>query len=217
MQKRALDITLSALGLLLLSPLMAAIALLVKLGDGGPAFYCAARIGRGGVPFGMLKFRTMVVNADRIGGPSTADHDPRLTRIGPLLRKTKLDELPQLINVLLGDMSLVGPRPEVAEYVELFSPEELSILNVRPGITDWGSLWNCDEGSVLADHNDPDRAYRELIRPTKLRLQLLYVSDHSLFVDLQILALTFLRFAGRKELPARVQGVVDGVPLRTAL
>jgi len=211
--KRTLDVVLSALGLLALSPLMAAIAVLVKMEDGGPVFYCGTRIGRGGVPFRMLKLRTMVVNADRTGVLSTADNDPRLTRTGRLLRKSKLDELPQLINVLRGEMSLVGPRPEVPEYVNMFTEREREIFTVRPGITDWASLWDCDEGAVLANHSDPDRAYREFIRPTKLRLQLLYVADHSVLVDLQILGLTFLRLLGWKGLPARVQGVVERAPV----
>jgi lipopolysaccharide/colanic/teichoic acid biosynthesis glycosyltransferase len=132
----------------------------------------------------------MVVNADRIGGASTADDDTRITRIGRFLRKYKLDELPQLINVLLGQMSLVGPRPEVPEYVALFTEEEKAILSVRPGITDWASIWNHDEGALLAGAADPERAYLDKIRPEKIRLQLKYVREHSFWVDIGILFLT---------------------------
>lgn len=158
----------------------------------------------------MCKFRTMVVNADKVGGSSTADDDPRITRAGRILRKLKLDELPQLINVVLGDMSLVGPRPEVQEYVDLFTKEEQEILVVRPGITDWATLWNADEGAVLAGQADPDQAYRELIRPTKIRLQLQYVREHSLLTDIRILMLTLLKILGSKQVPPEITRVTGG-------
>ncbi len=190
--KRMMDIGLSCIGLALFSPLMLCCAFFIKREDGGPVFYKGLRIGRGGIPFRMYKFRTMVVNADKIGGPSTADDDPRITRVGKFLRKYKLDELPQLINVLKGDMSIVGPRPEVPYYVNMFTEEERKILSVRPGITDWASLWNPDEGSVLAGSKDPERTYMEEIRPTKIRLQLKYVEERSLLVDVKIIILTFL-------------------------
>jgi lipopolysaccharide/colanic/teichoic acid biosynthesis glycosyltransferase len=133
----------------------------------------------------------MVVNADRVGGPSTANDDPRITRLGRFLRKYKLDELPQLINVLIGDMSLVGPRPEVPQYVALYDDREKAILSVRPGITDWASLWNHDEGTLLAGAADPEKVYLEQIRPQKIRLQLAYVAQRSFWTDLRILAQTF--------------------------
>ena len=142
--KRLFDICLSAVMLVLLSPLLAVLAFLVKREDGGPIFYRGKRVGKGGKEFAMLKFRSMVVNADKIGGPSTSGDDPRLTKIGKFLRKYKLDELPQLFNVLKGDMSFVGPRPEVKHYTDMFSEEEKAILSVRPGITDWASIWNSD-------------------------------------------------------------------------
>jgi lipopolysaccharide/colanic/teichoic acid biosynthesis glycosyltransferase len=188
--KIAFDIIFSTIGLILLCPLFLAIAWSIHREDGGPVFYRGERVGKGGVPFRIFKFRTMVVNAEKIGGSSTADDDPRITRIGALLRKYKLDELPQLFNVLVGDMSLVGPRPEVKYYTDLFTAEEQAILSVRPGITDWASIWNPDEGSILAGSEDPDRAYLELIRPTKLKLQLRYTQTQSLLTDLKIIFLT---------------------------
>ena len=167
-----------------------AIVAAIKIGSPGPAFYRAPRIGLGGRPFRMWKFRTMVVNADKLGGPSTSDDDPRVTPIGRRLRKGKLDELLQLVNVLTGDMSLVGPRPEVAQYVDLFTPEERVILSVRPGITDLATLQNPDEGATLAKGGDPERIYLEEIRPEKLRLQLQYVRTRSLLLDVKILVAT---------------------------
>ncbi len=133
----------------------------------------------------------MVVNAEELGGSSTANNDPRITKTGKFLRKVKLDELPQLINVFKGEMSFVGPRPEVQHYVNMFTEEEKSILSVRPGITDWASLWNPDEGSVLAGSLDPEKTYMEKIRPEKIRLQLKYVNERSFFKDIKILFLTF--------------------------
>jgi lipopolysaccharide/colanic/teichoic acid biosynthesis glycosyltransferase len=145
----------------------------------------------------MIKFRTMVMNADKIGGSSTADDDPRITKIGKILRKYKLDELPQLINVMRGEMSLVGPRPEVPFYVNLFTDEEKEILRVRPGITDWASVWNSDEGALLAGSPDPDKTYMECIRPEKIRLQLKYVREASLWNDIVIISQTFLKVIKR--------------------
>ena len=188
--KRIFDVVFSLLGLLFLSPAFLITAVLIKLEDGGPVFYRGQRVGLKGKPFRMLKFRTMVLNADTIGGPSTADDDPRITKIGKSLRKYKLDEIPQLINVLTGQMSFVGPRPEVPFYVDMFSEEEKKILDVRPGITDWASLWNPDEGAVLAGSDDPEKAYMEKIRPTKIKLQLRYADKHSFFTDIKILLLT---------------------------
>jgi lipopolysaccharide/colanic/teichoic acid biosynthesis glycosyltransferase len=192
MIKRTTDIIFSIIGLLVISPLFLAIALRIWLEDGRPIFYRGERVGRFGQRFKILKFRTMVPNAEKTGGPSTADDDPRITRCGRLLRKYKLDEFPQLINVLRGEMSVVGPRPEVPFYVNLFSDEEKAILSVRPGITDWASLWNSDEGAVLAGSADPEQAYMERIRPEKIRLQLAYVRNQSFLVDFGIIAQTVL-------------------------
>jgi lipopolysaccharide/colanic/teichoic acid biosynthesis glycosyltransferase len=188
--KRLFDITFTSIGLLLTASIFLALALLIKLQDGGPIFYRGVRVGRYGRLFKIYKFRTMVINAEKMGGPSTADDDPRITRIGKFIRNYKLDELPQLINVFKGEMSLVGPRPEVRHYVNMFTEEEKAILTVRPGITDWASLWNPDEGRILSGSPDPERTYMEEIRPTKLRLQLKYVRERSFMVDLSIILRT---------------------------
>lgn len=190
MLKRLFDLIAASAALLILSPLLLGIALRVKLEDGGPVFYRGMRVGRYGKPFCICKFRTMVVNAEKLGGPSTADDDQRITRIGKVLRKYKLDELPQLINVLTGDMSFVGPRPEVQQYVDLYTEEEKAILTVRPGITDWATLWNPDEGAVLAGSADPERMYLEQIRPQKIKLQLSYVRNQGFWTDLMIILRT---------------------------
>ena len=191
--KRLFDIIFSLLGLIMLLPVLLIIAILIKKEDGGPVFYRGIRIGRRGKPFRMFKFRTMVVNADQIGGPSTADDDLRITRIGKFMRKYKLDEIPQLINVLRGQMSFVGPRPEVPLYVNMFSEEEKQILTVKPGITDWASLWDSNEGAILAGSKDPEKDYMEKIRPQKLRLQLEYVRNRSFWVDMTIIFKTLLK------------------------
>lgn len=200
MLKRAFDVAVSALALLLLVPVFILIALLIKLEDGGPVFYRGVRVGRHGKLFRIYKFRTMVPDAERLGGSATPDDDPRITKIGKLLRKYKLDELPQLINVLKGEMSLVGPRPEVPRYVEMFSEEEKAILSVRPGITDWASLWDFDEGAILAGSSDPEKDYMEKIRPTKIRLQLKYVREATFLTDVKIILLTILTLILRKRL-----------------
>ena len=208
MLKRTFDVLVAAAALLLLGPALLAIAAIIKWTSPGPVFYRGVRVGLHGQSFRIFKFRTMVVNADRLGGPSTADGDPRVTSIGRFLRKYKLDELPQLLNVFIGDMSLVGPRPEVAEYVAMYTEEEKVILTVRPGITDWASLWNPDEGAVLAGSADPERTYLEKIRPQKLRWQLEYVRRRSFFVDLDIIARTLATIVFRK--PPRALEAVDG-------
>lgn len=196
--KRLMDIFFSGLGLTLISPFLTIIALWIKFDSPGPVFYRGVRAGRFGKPFRIFKFRSMVANADKIGGPSSPSDDPRITTSGRFIRRYKLDELPQLINVLTGDMSLVGPRPEVLQYVEMFTPEEKAILSVRPGITDWASIANSDEGAILAGSADPERIYLEEIRPGKIRLQLQYVRSHSLATDLQILMETFKTVLFRK-------------------
>ncbi|MDD5258615.1 MAG: sugar transferase [bacterium] len=196
MVKRLVDFLFSFFGLLILIPVLLIVAALVKKEDGGPVLYSGTRVGQNGRDFKMHKFRTMVLNADKIGGSSSADDDPRITRIGKKLRKYKLDELPQLFNVLQGEMSFVGPRPEVPYYVNMFTAQEKQILSVKPGITDWASLWNSDEGAILAGSPDPEKTYQEKIRPEKIRLQLKYVQEHSLFTDFTIIIRTLLKIIG---------------------
>jgi len=170
--KRLCDIVVSGVGLLLLLPVFGIVGILIKLDSTGPVFFRQLRVGRHGKPFRIFKFRSMVVDADRLGGPSTAADDRRITRTGRWIRRFNLDELPQLINVLRGEMSIVGPRPEVPEYVALFNEEEKEILSVRPGITDWATLWIRDEGRLLAGSEDPERTYLEKIWTEKHRLAL---------------------------------------------
>jgi len=192
MAKRVFDILFSLIVLILLSPFLFVVAALIKIGSPGPVFYRGERVGLYGRRFRIYKFRSMVVDADRRGGSSTAEDDPRITKIGRFLRKYKLDELPQFINVLLGNMSVVGPRPQVAWAVDLYTPEERRLLEVRPGITDYASIRFRNEGEILRGYPDPDKAYLELIAPEKTRLALEYVRDHSLAVDLKIIAMTFV-------------------------
>lgn len=202
--KRAFDIAASAAGLVVISPALGAIALLIKFGSPGPVFYRGVRIGLKGRPFRIYKFRTMVVDAEKLGGSATANDDARITRIGRLLRGRKLDELPQLLNVFKGEMSFVGPRPEVRKYTDLYNEEEQAILDVPPGITDWASIWDSDEGAILEGAADPEKAYEELIRPTKLALQLYYVRNRSLAADFRILFHTMLRLLNGNWVPKEI-------------
>lgn len=188
--KRLMDLVLSTLTLTILLPLFAGVAAMIKLDGPGPVFFRQVRVGRWGRSFRVFKFRTMVMHADELGGPSTPRGDPRITRVGRVLRRLNLDELPQLVNVLMGDMSIVGPRPEVPQYVALFSEDEKAILTVKPGITDWATLWIRNEGQRLAGSPDPERTYLEEIWPVKHRLALEYVRNRSLWVDLKIILLT---------------------------
>ncbi len=188
--KRALDLVVAAIGLGVLSPFLALIAVSIKLGSSGPVLYRGRRVGMNGAGFNILKFRTMVENAEMLGGSSTPQDDPRVTRIGRLLRHTKVDELPQLWNVLRGDMSLVGPRPQVQWAVNLYTSDERLILTVRPGITDYASLRFVNEAEILEGSTDPDRDYIEKIHPEKMRLGLEYVRTRSFTGDLAIIART---------------------------
>lgn len=191
MIKRLFDIVFSFFGLIFTSPVILVIAIIIKLDSKGPAFYRGHRAGKNGTTFRMFKFRTMVQNADKIGGPSTSADDPRLTKIGLFLRKYKLDELPQLINILKGDMSFVGPRPEVPSEVETYDEEiKKIILSVRPGMTDLASLAGFHEEEVLRGAKDPHQAYRELIQPQKLKLAKEYVKIRSFWLDIKIILKT---------------------------
>jgi lipopolysaccharide/colanic/teichoic acid biosynthesis glycosyltransferase len=188
--KRTFDIVASLILLIVVAPLFVVIAVLIKVTMPGPVFYKGTRIGRFGRPFRMWKFRSMVVDADRLGASSTAGDDPRLTAFGSWMRRYKIDELPQLVNVLLGDMSLVGPRPQVEWAVARYSEEERLVLSVRPGVTDLASLRFANEAEILQGSTDPDRDYLERIHPEKMRLALQYVRTRSFAGDLAILART---------------------------
>jgi lipopolysaccharide/colanic/teichoic acid biosynthesis glycosyltransferase len=193
--KRSFDILVSAAGLLLLSPLMLAIAILIKAGSPGPVLYRGIRSGLHGHPFRIYKFRSMVVDAERLGGMSTAKDDPRVTPIGHMLRRYKLDELPQLLNVLKGEMSIVGPRPEMPAYTALYQGEERLILSVRPGITDYASIEFIRLGDLLGN-DDPDAVYEREIRPLKNALRLKYVQECSFWSDMALIARTLGRLVG---------------------
>lgn len=190
MLKRLFDIFISSLALILLSPVFLVFAWRIKSFDNGPVFYRGERVGLHGKIFRIYKFRSMIVDAEKTGVSSTSKHDDRITPVGHLLRRTKLDELPQLINVFVGDMSVVGPRPEVKKFTDLYSDKEKVLLNIRPGITDYASIWNADEGEILKDSKDPDADYLKLIRPEKIRLQLKYYQEMSLWTDVKIIYLT---------------------------
>jgi len=194
--KRALDIVACAVALPVIGPLLLVLALVVILDSGRPAFYLGWRAGRDGVPFRIIKLRSMVPDAERRGGAETPADDPRITWVGALLRRYKLDELPQLINVLLGDMSLVGPRPEVLDEVRRYGDRERALLSVRPGLTDWASIKFRHEGEILRGAPDPGKVYHETIQPEKIRLGLKYVQEHSMFVDLAILVNTLKAIVG---------------------
>lgn len=189
--KRLFDIVASAIGLLLLSPLFLILAVWIKCDSNGPVFYKQKRVGRGNKDFDLYKFRSMRVGADKLGLITVGGRDPRITRSGYFIRKYKLDEFPQLINVLKGDMSIVGPRPEVRKYVDLYTPEQLQVLQVRPGITDPASIRYRNENELLAQVEEPERYYREVIMPDKLRLNLEYVQTMSLGEDLRLIFSTF--------------------------
>lgn len=196
MTKRAFDIVASALGLVLLSPLLIVVAILIKLNSAGSPFFMQERIGRGFRPFFVCKFRTMVQDAPKLGGPITFGNDGRITWLGRILRKTKIDELPQLINVLKGEMSLVGPRPEVREYVELFREDYADILQVRPGITDLASIKYSDEAAILGRAENPKQRYVECLLPDKITLAKEYVGRSSLLFDVTVITATLLKLCG---------------------
>jgi lipopolysaccharide/colanic/teichoic acid biosynthesis glycosyltransferase len=194
--KRLFDLGAALCGLLLLCPAFVLISLWVMFDSRGGVFYRQVRVGRGGRDFGMFKFRTMHTGADRKGLLTVGGRDPRVTRAGYHLRRLKLDELPQLINVLLGDMSLVGPRPEVRRYVDLYTPEQRRVLDVRPGITDLASIAYSNENEMLAQQPDPERHYIEVIMPDKIRLNLQHINDPSALKDLKVIWQTGMKVFG---------------------
>jgi len=188
--KRVFDLFWATVGLCLIWPVFLVIGLLVKVEDRGPIFFRQRRIGRHGHPFRMWKFRTMVVDAEQKGSALTVGRDPRITRVGHWLRDTKVDELPQLINVMLGEMSFVGPRPEVRKYVDLYSEDQRQVLDLRPGITDLASVKYRRESELLAASSDPDRTYVEEIMPEKIRINLEYAAQANIWSDVRVILLT---------------------------
>ncbi len=188
--KRIFDIFASGAGLIVLSPVMLVLALIIKVSSEGPVLFVQKRMGRYFKEFDLYKFRSMVVNADKMGPSVTSGDDPRITKIGRFLRKTKLDELPQLFNVLKGDMSLVGPRPEVGKYVELKKEEYKKVLSVRPGITDYAAIEFRNEEEILEKYNDKEKAYIDIILPQKIKLYYEYIDNISFFNDIKIILQT---------------------------
>ena len=196
--KRLFDVFISFSGLLFLSPVLLTFMYLVYRQDKHSPFYVALRVGKNGVMFKMLKLRSMSVNADRNGVDSTSADDSRITPIGHKIRRYKLDEFTQLWNVLIGDMSLVGPRPNVLSDTNLYTDIEKGLLTVRPGITDFSSIVFSDEGDILKGMKDPDLAYNQLIRPWKSRLGLAYIKNQSLFLDFQLILYTVIAIISKQ-------------------
>lgn len=200
---RFLDYLLSFFGLVVLSPFFFVAALFIKLSSTGPIFYRQLRIGLNGKEFNVLKFRSMRLNSDKLGLITVGRHDPRVTPIGYFLRKYKLDELPQLINVLKGDMSLVGPRPEVKKYVDLYNVEQRKVLSIRPGITDWASIYYRDENVILGQSSDPEKDYIEKVLPDKINYNLIYIKNYGVVEYFKIIINTIWYLF----LPARVSKI----------
>jgi lipopolysaccharide/colanic/teichoic acid biosynthesis glycosyltransferase len=211
MLKRLFDVTASAIGLVLASPVLLPVMFLVWWQDRHSPFYVAPRVGRNDQPFKMIKLRSMIINADQSGVDSTSANDNRITAVGQFIRRYKLDELTQLWNVLKGDMSLVGPRPNVKRETDLYTPVERKLLAVKPGITDISSIVFSDEGDILKDKPDPDIAYNQLIRPGKSLLGLLYIENQSLWLDIKLCFLTVIAVLSREKALAGVQKILKDI------
>ena len=192
---RFFDVIFTAGGLIVLSPLFLVLYVLIRLESKGGGFYTQERIGKDGVPFKLYKFRSMRVGSDKKGLITVGGHDPRITKTGYFIRKYKLDELPQLWNVLIGDMSLVGPRPEVEKYTRLYTEEQRKVLSVHPGITDWASIEYVDENVILGQAEDPDKAYIEQIMPDKIRYNMKWINNQGIVEYFKIIFCTFFRIA----------------------
>lgn len=193
MLKRCFDIVFSILVILITAPFWIIVACFIKFSSPGPVFYIQYRVGRKGIEFPLFKFRTMYVNADRQGLLTVNPNEHRITSLGKVLRKLKIDEWPQFINVLFGQMSVVGPRPEVAHYVQFYTPEQRKVLSVRPGITDYASIKYFEENKLLAQSSDPEQTYLNIIMPDKLKLNIEYVNTHSLGIDIKIIFKTCIK------------------------
>lgn len=209
--KRLFDIALSLGVLLIFSPVILVFSILVWLQDFKSPFYMAPRVGKNGKEFRMVKLRSMVANADKTGVNSTSARDSRITPLGHVIRRYKLDELTQLWNVLKGEMSVVGPRPQVKTDADLYTPVETGLLTVRPGITDMASIVFSDEGDILQDSKDPDLDYNQLIRPWKSRLGLLYVEKSSIMLDMRLISLTIFVVLSRERALREIQWVLAGL------
>lgn len=193
MLKRAFDILMALIGLLFLAPAFFVISLCILFDSRGPVFYKQTRVGLNNRDFSLYKFRSMHIGAEKLGLLTVSDVDTRITRCGYWLRKYKMDEFPQLLNVLKGDMSLVGPRPEVRKYVDLYNEKQISVLSVRPGITDWASIQFHNESEILSASEDPEFIYINTIIPLKTEQNLRYINENSFWIDLKIIAITFLK------------------------
>ncbi len=209
--KRMFDILVSSVGLIIVSPLLIPVCILIWLQDYHSPFYVAPRVGRFGKTFKMIKLRSMIINADKSGVDSTAANDKRITKLGQFVRRYKLDELPQLINVLKGDMSLVGPRPNVKRDTDLYTDVEKGLLLAQPGITDMASIVFADEGEILKGSDDPDLKYNQVIRPWKSRLALLGIEKSSLGFDMKLIMLTAKAIVSRKDALAGVNKLLRDV------
>lgn len=209
--KRLVDIIFSFTGLVLISPVMLPVMFLVWYQDKHSPFYIAPRVGKNETEFNMVKLRSMVIDADKSGVDSTSGNDSRITRVGHFIRRYKLDELTQLWNVLIGDMSLVGPRPNVKRETDLYTSEEKRILSVKPGITDLASIVFSDEGDILANHEDPDLAYNQLIRPWKSRLCLIYIDNQSFLLDMKLIILTVISIVNKQFALGVINRILSGI------
>lgn len=208
--KRLLDVVASGMGLIVLSPVMLVLAILILLDSPGGVFFRGERVGLNGKIFRIYKFRSMLPDCEGKGKWNVGDKDDRITKMGHFLRKSKLDELPQLINVLKGDMSLVGPRPELKYYVDMYTEKEMPILDLKPGITDWASMANFDQFKGFTEAEDPDKFYLEIVRPLKLELQLYYRYHHGFWSDIYCILFTVYKVVTRSQkLPKDIQQIAD--------
>ena len=209
--KRLFDIVGSTAGLVVAAPILLPVMFLVWKQDGHSPFYVAPRVGRSGKPFNMVKLRSMIINADKSGVDSTGSNDQRITKVGHFIRRCKLDELTQLWNVWVGDMSLVGPRPNVQRETDLYTKLERRLLTFKPGITDFASIVFSDEGDILKDADDPDIAYNQLIRPGKGHLGLFYIDNSSLWLDIQLCFYTVIAILSRDKALIGIRGILKSL------
>jgi len=215
--KRIFDFFIALIGLLLLSPILLFFILTIWLQDRHSPFYIAPRVGINGKMFNMIKLRTMIVNADKSGVDSTSSDDKRITRVGHIIRKFKFDELLQLLNVLVGQMSLVGPRPQVKTDVDLYTDQEKQLLSVLPGITDFSSIVFADEGKILEGSINPDLDYNQLIRPWKSRFSLIYVEKRNFWIDIKLIFITLLNIFSREKALQKVHSIIKDIGISDEL